>query len=75
MGGLEGHRLTLLSHSAEVLKVGVFEVCRIFQPVAEEAVCGDVAGPNDGDGLEERAMGLKGNEKEKYRQERVWARL
>jgi hypothetical protein len=54
-----------LSHSAEVLKMSVFEVCRIFQPVAEEAVEGDVAGPDDGDGLKRQAMGLKGDEKEK----------
>ena len=61
VGGLAAHRLTLLSHSAEVLKVCVFKVCRIFQPEAEESIEGDVAGPDDGDGFEERAVGLKGD--------------
>ena len=71
LGGLAAHRLTLLSHSGEVLKVGVFKVFRIFQPEAEEAVEGDMTGPDDGEGFEERAVGLEGDEKEKDGQEEV----
>ena len=34
----------------EVLEVGVLEVGRVFEPVAEEAVEGDVGGPDEGHG-------------------------
>ena len=34
----------------DVLEVGVLEVGRVFEAVAEEAVEGDVCGPDEGDG-------------------------
>jgi hypothetical protein len=63
------HASGLLSHSDYMLKMGVFEVCRIFQPIAEKAVEGDVAEPDDGDSGQVRAAGGEGNGEEAEREE------
>src|ERR1039457_575744 len=65
-------RLDLLSHSGDALQVCVFEVCRIFQPIAEQAVERDMAGPDDGDGEQERPVrSVSSHEQGEREEERV----
>ena len=45
-----------VAEGGDVLEVGVLELGWVFEAVAEEAVEGDVGGPDEGDGCDQSPM-------------------